>query len=158
MEAEKEEHELKVIKEKYGNELLQQVRKDMGLPKDPVPKIVPALIGNPHASEHDTPSPSLEPSALLSKVKMEKYSISELAEPDISSPSSHVTSPRGQKRQHQGVSTPPPKQYANKDDLFTILTPKSKAKSSHQALFSPQGKVAPAPELYDNSLDVRSSE
>ena len=79
MEAEKEEHELKVIEEKYGNELLQQVRKDMSLPKDPVPKIVPALIGNPHASEHDTPSPSFRPSALLSKVKMEKYSISKLA-------------------------------------------------------------------------------
>ena len=45
-----------------------------------------------------------------------------------------------------------------KDNLFSILTPKSKAKSSCQALFSPQGKVAPAPELYDNSLDVRSSE
>ena len=130
----------------------------MGLPKDPVPKIVPALIGNPHASEHDTPSPSFRPSAFLSKVKTEKYSISKLAEPDISSPSSHVTSPRGQKRQHQGESTPPPKQYANKDDLFTILTPKSKAKSSCQALFSPQGKVASAPELHDNSLDIGSSE
>ena len=88
---------------------------------------------------------------------MEKYHISELGDPEGSYPS--VTSPCGQKQPNSGESTPPAKQFANKEDLFIMLTPKSKQRSACQSLFSPPGKVTLAqPEVPDNNLEVQSAD
>ena len=54
MEKEKERLEMQKIEEKYGSELLCEVRKDKGLPTLPVPKMLPSASPNPTTSNMET--------------------------------------------------------------------------------------------------------
>ena len=106
MEVKKQKLEMAKIEQKYGNQLLQEVQKDMGLPCMPVPNIVPS----PSTSEnpkHQTPPGPFTPTGLFMKVKSKKYNITELGEPECSYPS--MTSPHGQKQPNTGECTPPAK-------------------------------------------------
>ena len=81
MEVKKQKMEIAQIKPKYGNQWLQEVQKDMGLPSMPLPKILPS----PSQSEnpkHNTPHGAFTPTGLFMKVKTEKYHISELEDPE----------------------------------------------------------------------------
>lgn len=70
-----------------------------------------------------------------------------------------MTSQHGQKQPISGESTPPAERFANKDDVLSMLTAKSKQRSACQSLFSPPGKVTPAnPEFPDNNLEVQSAD
>ena len=63
MEVEKQKLEMVQIKQKYRNQLLQEVQKDMGLPSMPVLKILPS----PSPSEnpkHHTPPGAFTPTGL----------------------------------------------------------------------------------------------
>ena len=56
-----------------------------------------------------------------------------------------------------GDSTPPAKQFTNKEDLIMMLTPKSKQHSAWQTLSSPPGKVTPAhADISDITLEIQS--
>ena len=160
------------IKEKYSSELYLEVKKDMGLPTLPVPnKILSSSqhagtsihpAGNKHisSSQHNLLLGGITPSGLLAKVKQEKYHISKLGDPknpyQPSTPSA-ATSPHGEKWKHRGDCTPPAKRFTNKEDLVSMLTPKSRQCSACQTLFSPPGKVTPAhADVPDNNLEVRS--
>ena len=167
---EKERLEMQKIKEKYRSKLLCKVRKDMGLPTFPVPKMLPSAGPNPttsymetsgnkpiSSSHHNLPHSGLTPPGLLAKVKQEKYHRSELGDPDDQYNINGI--PHGEK-QHlasTGDSTPPAKQFTNKEDLTMMLTPKSKQCSARQTLFSPLGKVALAHAgISDNTLEIQS--
>ena len=142
----------------------------MGLPTLPVPKMLPSAGPNPTASHmetsgnkpmssshHTVPHNGFTPSGLLAKVKQEKYHTSELGDPDDQY--NVNASPHGEKWHlaSTGDSTPPAKQFANKEDLAMMLTPKSKQHSACQTLFSPPSKVAPAhTDISDNTLEIRS--
>ena len=119
MEKEKQRIEMQKIKQKCGPEILSQVCKNMGLPTLPVPNMMPSPSPIPDTSfpPSTLPSPQCIPylgitaSPLLSKVKQEKYQISELGDPDnqykpLPSPSSG-----GEKQQFDASCdlTPPPK-------------------------------------------------
>ena len=81
MEKEKQRIEMQKIKQKYGPEILSQVRKDMGLLTLPVPNLMPSPSQIPGTSFPPSmlPSPQgiphlgITPSSLLAKVKQEKY-------------------------------------------------------------------------------------
>ena len=107
MELEKERLEMKKIEEKYGSELLSEVRKDMGLPTLPVPNLDPSTGQHPSISY----PPYGNRSELLAKVKQEKYHITELGDPGNPYEPSTTTSPHGKQWQlgAGGNSTPPPK-------------------------------------------------
>ena len=81
MEKEKERLEMQKIKEKYRSKLQREVRKDMGLPTLPVPKMIPSACPNPttsyletsgnkpmSSSHHTMPHSGFTPSGLLAKV------------------------------------------------------------------------------------------
>ena len=92
-------------------------------------------------------------------MKQEKYHRSELADPDNQYKPS--PSPWGDKWQLDagGDSTPPAKQFASKDDLVNILTPKSRKSSARQSLFSLPRKLAPGNvDVSNNNLEIRSSD
>ena len=90
VEKEKQRIEMQKIEQKYGPEILSQVRKDMGLPMLPVPNLMPSPSQIPGTSfpPSTLPSPQgiphlgITPSSLLAKVKQEKYQRTELADPD----------------------------------------------------------------------------
>ena len=74
MEVKKQKMEMVEIKQKYGNQLLQEVQEDMGLPCMPVLNIVPS----PSTSEipkHQTPPGPFTPTGLFMKVKTKKCNI-----------------------------------------------------------------------------------
>ena len=95
MEKEKERLEMQKIEETFGSKLPCGVRKDMGLPTLPVPKLLPSAGPNPStshmetsanrplsSSQHNLPHSGITPSGLLANVKQEKYHRSELGDPD----------------------------------------------------------------------------
>ena len=123
IEKEKERMEMQKKEEKYGSELLSEVKKDIGLPSLPVPNLYPSPSQHPGTSYHSYgykpnfspwqvfPPGGLTPSGLLAKVKQEKYHISELGDPENPYKPSTMTSPHGDKWQFEasGDSTSPTK-------------------------------------------------
>ena len=94
MEKEKVRMVMQKIEEKYGSELLSEVRKDMGLPSLPVPNLDLSPSQHPSTLYHSYghkpnfsvwqvfPPGGITPSGLLAKVKQEKYHRIEFGDPE----------------------------------------------------------------------------